>query len=359
MKFAPFNKFIWIIPLFIVCNNIYSDYMVVKTPVANVRSFPIDILQKTTAPALSNDTKSIDKYNNVAQQVSQILLGDIVKTKISPNSGEWVEVKILNQRCLDKNNNMHYCSGFVKKKCFKKLSKKHTPNLVIKNSIACIRQNNKKIKVSMGTRLYGEKINDTSFKILLANGKEGYTNKKDVRTLSKKISTKNLRKKIIKTAKKLLGVPYVWGGRSAYLGEKFPYLTGVDCSRLIHLVFSTHGIDIPCNSKSQYFSSHKIAKGGNLQPGDLIFFISKNKPPIWSNICHVALYIGNRKFIEAYGGGVEYSSKKDYPKIKDLSVRISRDVDLIGCNITHLKNGKESDKIKHLGKAVFFGSFLT
>ena len=90
---------------------------------------------------------------------------------------------------------------------------------------------------------------------------------------------------IITTAKKHIGVPYVWGGSSP---------SGFDCSGFVQYVFKQHGITLNRTTKTQYQHGIYVAKG-NLQPGDLVFF----QNTYTTGISHVGVYIGNGDFIHA------------------------------------------------------------
>ena len=88
---------------------------------------------------------------------------------------------------------------------------------------------------------------------------------------------------IVDTAKKYLGVPYVWGGTSP---------KGFDCSGLVQYVFRQHGISLPRVAASQRNAGAYVSRS-NLQPGDLVFFSSGGR------ISHVGIYIGNGNMIHA------------------------------------------------------------
>ncbi len=82
---------------------------------------------------------------------------------------------------------------------------------------------------------------------------------------------------IVDAAYSQLGVPYVWGGSTPYVG--------LDCSGLVQWCYRQAGISIPRTSGA-IMSSGTIVS--NPQPGDICW-----KPG------HVAIYIGNGKMIEA------------------------------------------------------------
>ena len=108
---------------------------------------------------------------------------------------------------------------------------------------------------------------------------------------------------IIKLAKSLLSVPYLWGGKSSF---------GYDCSGFVQMVMKTAGISLAMDTveQSKTVGLEKIPIN-EAQPGDLIFFSENNR------INHVAFSLGNRKIIHCSGevkieslkeGDAEYNS---------------------------------------------------
>ena len=89
---------------------------------------------------------------------------------------------------------------------------------------------------------------------------------------------------IIATAKKYIGVPYVWGGSTP---------GGFDCSGFVQYVFNAHGISLPRTSKEQYSVGTWVSKS-NLKAGDLVFFDTEG-----NGVSHLGIYIGDNQFIHA------------------------------------------------------------
>jgi cell wall-associated NlpC family hydrolase len=118
---------------------------------------------------------------------------------------------------------------------------------------------------------------------------------------------------VLQTAKKFLGVKYVWAanGPSAF-----------DCSGFTKYVFKKNGISLPRYSGHQANVGKKI-KYSDLQKGDLVFFDTTKK--FTKKVNHVGIFIGNHKFIHASSGGkkvmiTSFSQKKFY-KSKFLYAR--------------------------------------
>ena len=95
--------------------------------------------------------------------------------------------------------------------------------------------------------------------------------------------------KIVDTAKKYLGVPYVYGGTSP---------SGFDCSGLVYYVLKSHGITVSRSSAAMYKCGKPISKS-EIQPGDLVFF----QNTYTAGISHVGIYVGNGQFIHSPNRG--------------------------------------------------------
>ena len=98
-------------------------------------------------------------------------------------------------------------------------------------------------------------------------------------------SVKTTAAAVFATAKKYIGVPYVWGGSSP---------SGFDCSGFVQYVFQQHGIQLNRTASTQYQHGTYVSRS-NLQPGDLVFF----QDTYTTGISHLGIYIGNGEFIHA------------------------------------------------------------
>ena len=91
--------------------------------------------------------------------------------------------------------------------------------------------------------------------------------------------------KIVTTAKKYIGTPYVWGGSTP---------KGFDCSGFVQYVFNQHGITLPRTTTEQYKVGSYVSKS-NLKAGDLVFLQNTYR----EGISHVGIYVGDGKMIHA------------------------------------------------------------
>lgn len=147
-----------------------------------------------------------------------------------------------------------------------------------------------------GNRLKLEGTKGGFYHVSYPDGRQGYVEKSVA--LPEREWRKALKQdaaSIIRTAHTLMGVPYLWAGTSS---------KGVDCSGFVRTVLFMHDIIIPRDASQQaYVGQHiDIAPDfSNLQPGDLVFFGRKATPQRKERVVHVAIYIGNRRFIHSQG----------------------------------------------------------
>lgn len=140
------------------------------------------------------------------------------------------------------------------------------------------------------------------YQVVYPDKRIAYIPKKEVVFYNKWLSKADPKAaEVIKTAKTLIGVPYLWGGTS---------IKGVDCSGFTKTCYFLNGIILPRDASQQaligkevdIYENEKVSIAKcleNLKPGDLLFFagnIKKNK-----KVTHTALYIGEGVFIQSAG----------------------------------------------------------
>ncbi len=77
--------------------------------------------------------------------------------------------------------------------------------------------------------------------------------------------------KMCNVAKKLIGMPYSWGGLSPWKSDCHGVKTSVDCSGLVHLAWRSLGVIFPRNAVDQYRVLSSLENEKKLKKGDLIF----------------------------------------------------------------------------------------
>lgn len=100
---------------------------------------------------------------------------------------------------------------------------------------------------------------------------------------------------LLETAKKFLGIPYLWGGTSS---------KSIDCSGFTSTVYYLNGIILQRDASQQTKYGKEITTNydyDDLLPGDLLFYGRKATDSLPERVTHVAMYIGNSEFIHASG----------------------------------------------------------
>ncbi|MDY7535959.1 C40 family peptidase [Pseudomonas sp. Bout1] len=92
---------------------------------------------------------------------------------------------------------------------------------------------------------------------------------------------------VLSRAVNVLGTPYRWGGSSPS--------KGFDCSGLVKYAFNdVKAVDLPRTSNAMAAGHGQKVERKDLKPGDLLFFKLKSR-----QVNHVAIYLGNDRFIHA------------------------------------------------------------
>lgn len=116
--------------------------------------------------------------------------------------------------------------------------------------------------------------------VLLPDGEKGWVREESLLLRDAQKAGRELRQAIVQTAMLYLYTQYRWGGKTP---------AGIDCSGLSFMAYLLNGITLPRDSKDQMNFMKKVARK-ETKPGDLLFFPG-----------HVAIYIGEDKFIHATG----------------------------------------------------------
>lgn len=125
---------------------------------------------------------------------------------------------------------------------------------------------------------------------MLPDGRTGWVSGSDVEDFASWTAARNATgENIVNTARRFLGVPYMWGGTS---------FKAVDCSGFTLCVYFMNGILLPRNTSQQVRAGEEAALDA-LEPGDLLFFGTPATDEKPERVNHVGIYIGDGRFIHS------------------------------------------------------------
>ena len=130
-------------------------------------------------------------------------------------------------------------------------------------------------------------------------------------------------RRVLATAFKLVGYPYIWGGtsdaRQVYGGKPVP--GGFDCSGFVWRVYklqaypSAGELSATLKGRTTYAMSGEVAKAERiaadaLEPADIVFFGAKGPRSKPVEVDHMGIYVGNGWFVHSsrYGVALELLS---------------------------------------------------
>ncbi len=113
----------------------------------------------------------------------------------------------------------------------------------------------------------------------------------EIKTVSQteEFTEKPMADKLVTFAKKLVNIPYKFGGNS---------ILGIDCSAYVKKVYGFLGIELPRTAREQFKTGGETVDKDELSIGDLVFFRTYASFP-----SHVGIYLGNNLFIHASSRG--------------------------------------------------------
>ncbi|MEH6679544.1 MAG: SH3 domain-containing C40 family peptidase [Sediminicola sp.] len=134
------------------------------------------------------------------------------------------------------------------------------------------------------------------YKVGYPDGRVAYVAKSESQVFSEWLERLDISgTNLVTTSKKLMGLPYLWGGTST---------KGVDCSGFTKTVYFLNGTVIPRDASQQISTGSMIDSIGDfkdLRAGDLLFFGRKATDSTKERVIHVGMWIGNNEFIHSAG----------------------------------------------------------
>lgn len=148
---------------------------------------------------------------------------------------------------------------------------------------------------------------DDWVELKLPDLRTGYVCKRDAKLVDKQLAQTIWLPdpdKLLETAGRFIGVPYLWGGTSPF---------GIDCSGFVQLVHRIHGITLLRDAHMQAGDPRcqRISRE-DVRTGDLVFF-GKASDPDLSAVTHIGIAMDNDWFIHSGGAGGVQVTRFDDP----------------------------------------------
>ena len=136
--------------------------------------------------------------------------------------------------------------------------------------------------------------------VRMPDGKAGFIRKHEAKLVDKDIAQTiwlPYPAKLVETAERFIGVPYLWGGTSPF---------GIDCSGFVQLVYRIHNVTLLRDAYMQAGDPRAIdVAKDDLRAGDLVFFGA-------DAITHVGMMLDKKQFIHSCSAfGVTITSLDD------------------------------------------------
>jgi len=147
-----------------------------------------------------------------------------------------------------------------------------------------------------GDVLAFQKEKDGFTETLFPDGRIGYIPSPEIMTYKAWTASRQpTQENLVSASKKLMGIPYLWGGTS---------FKGVDCSGFTRTLYFMNGLILPRDASQQVKIGDEIdTRDGwhRLQPGDLLFFGIPARDGKPERVIHVGMWLGGEhdEFIQS------------------------------------------------------------
>lgn len=245
--------------------------------------------------------------NTLSERVSQVLLGE--KVMLLEESGDWHLIRMERDGYVGwiQKAALHLCTAEYARSFEAECKVKVLAEILPARSEPSKKHGEETGKIPFGVQLNVLKKAGYYSQILIPDGNLWWVESKGLIPLQRlpNLSGDGIAF-TIGLMKRFIGVPYLWGGRSAF---------GFDCSGFTAAFLEFLGITLPRNADQQFQCGEAVS--GAYQPGDLLFFHKLEgeakdirQQDRYASISHVAISLGDDEMIHAYGAtwGVSCSS---------------------------------------------------
>jgi len=168
------------------------------------------------------------------------------------------------------------------------------PKLIVTAEVAWVRASKAKSAQPVSDVVAGAILASLGVEGGWWNGRRGFLPRDEAEALDAWLAgAHDTPDRIIATARRFFGVPYLWGGTSS---------KGMDCSGFAKTVYYLNGVLLPrdADQQAQVGDPVEIPKGKlNLEPGDLLFFGKHASADSAAKVTHVAISLGGARFIHS------------------------------------------------------------
>lgn len=259
----------------------------------SIRLLPDEVIGEKSWGVIYNsvaDLRSKPAYSS--EMVSQALMG--MPVRILDKSGNWLRIQTPEGYIGWMSGSVHRLKHAELKEYLAK------PKIIITAQYAKSYAQPDTQSQSVSDIVIGNILSVTGeekdfYKVTYPDGREAFVEKQNAQKVDNWLNNIELSgESMVQSAKKLMGVPYVWGGTSS---------KGLDCSGFTKTVFWLHGMIIARDASQQIKYGVEIDRVGifdQAQKGDLVFFgVKATDESPKERVVHVGIYIGNQQFIHA------------------------------------------------------------
>jgi len=180
----------------------------------------------------------------------------------------------------------------------------------------------------LGCILKAEELKGDWIKLSTPDGRSGWIKQSEVEYLDLWAKQNINLEKIEKTAKRMMGSGYLWGGTTTKV---------TDCSGLVKVSYFSNGIILMRDASQQALTGLKIGDWHDAHLGDLLFFGNSTT----GRVTHVGIYLQDGKYIHCSGRVKVNNLEPSSPDYLYSPLSISRIDGQIGTKgITYVRDHK-------------------